>query len=58
MKVICKGYNTCQNIENCYHARQHEISSDCSNRCAYDSNYCVSTIKIERSEKLKKLSKI
>ena len=67
MKVVCKGYKTCDYRHKCYHSTPHNIISeqfirldffDCISKCETDHNktICNCSAIYLRKEKLKKLN--
>jgi hypothetical protein len=70
MKVICKGYKTCKDRENCEHSIEHEIidifgpfEQNCileatKGEFAHINENCICNLKNVRKEKLTKLNEI
>ena len=59
MKVICKGYKTCEFIDSCYHAKEHNTIKNDSHkdgRCIIgNSSDCHCNKVYLRAVKLKKI---
>ena len=58
MKLICRGYNTCLERNECFHSKSHNMINPCSTSIEtdYPDCECVNFKKITRKEKLEKIN--